>query len=101
MQKSISGGADRVANLQSLIRGQSRVTFDVALDEARMNAQGAHETIRDTHITTALDAVAITIFPYRALDQQIRWMRHKMKKPYEMSTRRCAAALSRLNNSLP
>src|SRR6056300_967976 len=39
-QNSISGGADRVANLKSLIRGQSKVTFDVALKEARLNAQG-------------------------------------------------------------
>src|SRR6056300_39520 len=99
-QNIISGGADRVANLQSLIRGQSKVTFEVSLDEARMDAQGAHETICDTHITTALNAVANTIFPYHALNQQIRWMQHKMKKPYEMSTRRCAAALSQLNNSL-
>src|SRR6056300_506310 len=102
LQNTLTKEPDRVAVLQALIRGESRVTFDVALEEARGGAQGgAQETIDDTHITTALNAVATTIFPHRALQSQKHWMKRGVKKPYGMTTRKCAAALSRLNNALP
>src|SRR6056300_750098 len=100
-QNTLTKGTDRVAVLQALIRGESRVTFDVALEEARGGAQGAQETILDNHITTALNAVATTIFLHRALQSKKHWMKQGVKKPYSMITRKCTAALSQLNNALP
>src|SRR5687767_10949314 len=45
--------------------------------------------------------VTKTIFPHRALEIQKQWMRKVMRKPSKLSTRKTAAALSRINNYLP
>ena len=49
----------------------------------------------------ALNAVASTVFPHRALEIQKLWMNRRMFKPVELTTRQTSAAINRLNNSLP
>jgi hypothetical protein len=46
-------------------------------------------------------AVSTSVFPHRALEIQRLWMNRAMRKPYELTTRKTAAAITRLNNSLP
>ena len=53
------------------------------------------------HIETALESVTNIVFPKRALEIQKLWMNRAMRKPAELSTRKTAAALSRINNLLP
>jgi hypothetical protein len=52
-------------------------------------------------VALGIDAVGETVFPHRALMHQKVWMRRGMKKPKELSFRKTAAAVGRLNNSLP
>jgi hypothetical protein len=52
-------------------------------------------------VGTALGMVAETVFPHKALMTQKVWMRRAMKKPKELLFRKTAAAVGRLNNSLP
>jgi hypothetical protein len=52
-------------------------------------------------IEKALAAVATSVFPHRALEIQRLWMNRAMRKPYDLSTRKTAAAITRLNNCLP
>ena len=52
-------------------------------------------------VEAGLDAVTETIFPHRALETQKAWMRRGMKKLKELSFRKTASAVGRLNNCLP
>jgi hypothetical protein len=71
--------------------------------ENPMDAQGNRMIVNVTAdmVDTALGMVAETVFPHRALMTQKVWMRRTMKKPKELSFRKTAAAVGRLNNSLP
>ena len=62
-----------------------------------MNAIPLSEDI----VEGGLNAVAETIFPHRALETQKLWMRRGMKKPKELTFRKTASAVGRLNNCLP
>jgi hypothetical protein len=53
------------------------------------------------HVDTALNGVATTVFPHRALEIQKLWMNRQMFKPTELTTHQMAAAIYRLNNALP
>ena len=53
------------------------------------------------HVESAISAVSATIFPHRALETQRTWMSRYMRKPFDMSSRSCSAAISRINNALP
>ena len=53
------------------------------------------------HVQTRLDAVAVDVFPHRALFFQKRWMQNGMKKPRSMTTRQTVAAIVKINNALP
>ena len=52
-------------------------------------------------IASAMAAVATTVFPHRALEVQRLWMTRSMKKQYDLSTQKTAAAITQINNCLP
>ena len=102
-QNSINGGADRAATVRSLLRGDSLTAFNTALEDERApeDAEAPPLAITVKMVETALDAVTLAVFPHRALEIQKLWMQRGMKKPFELSTRKTAAAVTRLNNALP
>jgi hypothetical protein len=103
-QNSINGPTDRTATIRSLLKGESLAAFDTALEDVRVNPDPnlvALVPVNVDHIQKALDAVAETIFPHRALEIQKIWMQREMKKPYEMSARNTINAITKINNSLP
>ena len=100
-QNSINGGTDRASTVRALVHEDSVTAFESALQEARTNAEGEEQPMTAEHVEAALRAVATTVFPHRALEIQKLWMNRKMYKPAELTTRQTAAAIARLNNSLP
>jgi hypothetical protein len=53
------------------------------------------------HIGQAKDLVALAVFPHCTLDIQRLWMNRGMKKSVELLTRKTAADITRIKNSLP
>ena len=100
-QNSMTGGTDRASTVRALVRGESAVAFETALQDARTNEEGEMVTISLDSVNKALEAVTHTVFPYRALETQRLWMNRKMFKPSELTTRQMAASINRLNNALP
>ena len=104
VQNSVNGPSDRTATIRSLLKGESLTAFDTALEDARVDPNPnniAPLALTAEQIGTAMDSVATTVFPHRALEIQRLWMNRGMKKPVELSTRKTAAAISRINNCLP
>ena len=100
-QNAITGASDRTSSVRALVRGESCVTFDAALAAAREGEDGVLAALTTDHISTALDAVALSVFPHRALEVQKTWMNRRMFKPLDLTTRQTSAAINRLNNALP
>ena len=100
-QNSMTGGTDRASTVRALVRGESAVAFETALQDARTNEEGEMVTISLDSVNKALEAVIHSVFPYRALETQRLWMNRKMFKPSELTTRQMAASINRLNNALP
>ena len=101
-QNSVKEGSDRAATVRSLVKGESATAFDTALEEASSTNEGAEEgVISADNVEVALNAVATTVFPHRALEMQKLWMNRRMFKPAELTTRQTSAAINRLNNALP
>jgi hypothetical protein len=104
VQNAIAGGTDRASTARALLHGDSLTSFEASLEEARRNddeEDGALLPIDAAMVDTALTAVATTVFPHRALEIQRLWMNRGMRKPYELTTRKTAAAITRINNALP
>jgi hypothetical protein len=104
VQNTITGGTDRASTARALLCGESLTSFEAALEEARRNddeEDGALLQIDAVMVDTALTAVATTVFPHGALEIQRLWMNRGMRKPYELTTRKTAAAITRINNALP
>jgi hypothetical protein len=104
VENTITGGTDRASTARALLRGESLTSFEAALEEARRNddeEDSALPQIEAVMVDTALTAVATTVFPHRALEMQRLWMNRGMRKPYELTTRKTAAAITRINNALP
>jgi hypothetical protein len=98
------GGTDRAPTARALLRGKSLMSFEASIEEARRNDDGedvAPFPIDVAMVDTALTAVATTAFPHRALEIQCLWMNRGMRKPHELTTRKTAAAITRINNALP
>jgi hypothetical protein len=78
--------------------------FNTALEDVQgyldPNVQ-ALVTLTVDHIAQAMDNVATAVFPHRALEIQKLWMNRGMRKPYDLSTCKTAAAITKINNSLP
>mgnify|MGYP000040298542 CR=1 FL=1 len=104
-QNNNTEGNDRVATVRALLRGESLTVFNASMEELEnpTDAQGirTQQTVTADMVDTAMGMVAKTVFPHRALMTQKVWMRRAMRKPKELSFRKTAAAVGRLNNSLP
>ena len=102
-QNSVTGATDRAATVAAILKGDSFTAFETALDDARINPDDDAVLVAMTiaHVETALQAVAEIVFPFRALEIQKQWMTRHFKKPYNLSSKKTAAGISRLNNYLP
>ena len=100
-QNSIKTGSDQVSTVRALVPGESLTAFESAIQDVRMNEEGEEQEITTEHIQIALNAVSTTVFPHRALEIQKLWMNRRMFKPAVLMTRQTAAAIIKLNNSLP
>ena len=104
-QNAITGATDQLATVRSILRGESLTCFNAFIEDnsSYVNAAGVvtQVTLTVAGVLAGLHAVAETVFPFRALSNQKLWMRRGMKKPKELSFRKTAAAVGRLNNSLP
>ena len=67
-QNSMTGGTDKASTVRALVRGESAVSFETALQEARTGNNGTVNPITAEHVETALRAVTALVFPYRALE---------------------------------
>jgi hypothetical protein len=103
-QNTINGPTDRAATWRALLKGESLTAFEAAMEDARRDPDPAIAELIDLtaeHVETAVTAVSTTVFPHRALEMQKLWMVRGMFKPYTMTTRKTAAAITRINNCLP
>ncbi len=100
-QNGITGATDRTSTIRALLRGESLTTFETALADARQDAEGAETALSAEMVEIAMDNVTKSVFPHRALEIQKLWMQRGMKKPFDLSTRKTAAAITRINNALP
>ena len=101
-QNSVNGPSDKTATIRSLVKGESLTAFEAALEEARANPDNPEEPLPITveHVNSALGTVTTEVFPHRALEMQKMWMQRGMKKPYNLSIRKTAAAITKMNNDL-
>jgi hypothetical protein len=86
------------------LKGESLTAFDTALEDVRVDPDPniiAPLPLILEHINDAMDQVANTVFPHRALEIQKLRMNRGMRKPIDMTTCKTAAAISKINNSLP
>jgi hypothetical protein len=91
--------------IRALLKGESLTAFNTTLEDVRVdpnpNVQALVPLTVD-HIGQAVDNVATAVFPHCPLKIQKLWMSQGMrKKPYNLSTRKTAAAIAKINNSLP
>ena len=103
-QNKVENPNDQCSIIFAALKSESRAIFEVALEEARRN-EDAEELdlapLTEEHVSKALSALAASVFPHRALEMQKEWMQRSMKKPFNLSAQRTAAAISQLNNALP
>jgi hypothetical protein len=103
-QNSIEEPSDRIATIRTIVKGESCTVFESALDAIRIDPHdefGPRLDPENEHVMHALDEVANSVFPARALDTQKIWMYRSMRKPKSLSIRHTAAALAKINNCLP
>jgi type IV secretory pathway VirB10-like protein len=103
-QNTVNGPHDRAATVAAILQGDSLTSFETALEDLRIDPDPNNQVpvvLTIEHVETALRAVTTVVFPFRALEVQKQWMLRSMKKPYDLSTRNTASALSKLNNYLP
>jgi hypothetical protein len=106
VQNTITGGTDRASTARALLRGESLTSFESSIEESRRKdvdgIAGAPLQLDAEMVETTMTSVATTGVPHGALEMQQRlWMTRGMRKPYEMTTRKTAAAITRINNALP
>jgi hypothetical protein len=102
-QNLMTGGTDRASTVRAVVKGESGVSFETALQDARLDEEGVVvNNITADHVTAALNAVTNSVFPHRALEtQKLWWMIRKMFKPANMTACQTAVANNQLNNALP
>jgi len=83
MQNSMAGGTESASTVRSLVRGESAVAFETALQDCRVTAEGETVPISTEHVQESLKAVTETVFPHLALETQRLRMNRKMFKPVE------------------
>ena len=89
-QNSTNGPTDRVATMKSVLKGESLIAFDAALEDARQGPDDEVLPVTLEHIDEAIEAVGETVFPHRALELQRLWMQRYMKKPANLTARKTA-----------
>jgi hypothetical protein len=99
-QNAVLDAADRVAVIHTVLREDALVQFEAAMMDLQLPIAGVIHPFNNDLINDALQVVALGVFPHRALILQKRWMRRIMKKPWDMTMRKYAAAVVRINNSL-
>jgi hypothetical protein len=103
-QNSVNGPTDRTATIRAILKGESLTAFETALEDSRVNPDAEDEQplpLTTEVIEKALSLVAHSVFPHRALETQRLWMNRGMRKPAELSARKTAAAISKINSCLP
>ena len=103
-QNSINGPTDRTATIRALLKGESLTAFETALEDVRVNPDPEEDEplqLTIENIEKALAQVAHSVFPHRALETQRLWMNRGMRKPSDLSARKTAAAISKINSCLP
>jgi hypothetical protein len=100
-QNSMTGDTDRASTVRALVRGDSAVAFKIALQDARVTAEGETVPINTEHVQGLLKTVTETVYILCALETQQHCMNRKMFKPVELTTRQMAASINRFNNALP
>ena len=102
-RSSLGGAEDRLNIITTLILGEDFDTVSVALetDLAEEQEDNAEAELSVAHIETALKQLAVRVFPFRALENQKRYMTHGMKLPKSMTIRATASALQKINMALP
>jgi hypothetical protein len=101
-QNSVNGAHDRAATVAALLKGNSRIAFKAAIEDAWTdpNAAALIPLMAD-HVKESLCAVTTIVFPFCALETQKQWMNKYMKKLYNLSAKMMSTVLSRINNYLP
>ena len=56
------------------MKGESTTAFEAALQDAQTNEIGEEQAITTANVEFALNAVATSVFPHRALEIQRLWM---------------------------
>jgi hypothetical protein len=74
----MTGDKDRASTVRALVRGESEVAFETALQDSRVTAEGETVPISTEYVQESLKAVTETVFPYRVLETQRLWMNRKM-----------------------
>jgi hypothetical protein len=103
-QNTINGPTDRTATIRALFKGESLTAFETALEDVRVNPDEEEDEplpMTIEIIEKALALVAHSVFPHRALETQRLWMNRGMRKPAELSARKTASAISKINSCLP
>ena len=75
--------------------GEDNATYAARLETARNGVP--LPDLNNDDINTGLNAVMIEICPYKALEKQKRFMRRKMRKPANLSTRAYVSNILRIN----
>jgi hypothetical protein len=104
-QNGITNTQDRVANISTILQGDSLNSFKEKIQELTTSTGDTGETvtieITDETVSESLNAIAQMGFPFRALETQKQWMRRCMQRPKELSIWKTVVAVGRLSNSLP
>jgi hypothetical protein len=101
-QSSVNGAHDRATTVAAVLKGNSRIAFEAAIEDAWTDPNAAALIpLTADHVEESLCAVTTIVFPFRALERQKQWMNKYMKKPFNLSAKMMSTALSRINNYLP
>jgi hypothetical protein len=101
-QNSVNSAHDRAAAVAAVLKGDSRIAFEAAIEDARTDPNAAAPIpLMADHVKESLCAVTTTVFPFCALETQKQWMHKYIKKPINLSAKRMSTALSCINNHLP
>ena len=92
--QNITSGPDKFRMIRRLLEGKALADF-----EASVTTHNYNETANN--LESALNDVAIPIFPKQALQKQRRTMRRQMKKPVGLPVAHYWARLVELNGYLP
>jgi hypothetical protein len=103
-QNSVNGPSNQTSTIRALLKGASLTAFETALEDVRVDPDPNVNTLQALtikHIGGAMDQTSNAVFPHCALEIQKLWTIQGMKKPYDLSACKTAAAIAEINNCLP